>query len=445
MIHSHYRSAHVLKTYDAFFVHDALYIVTEFMQYGNLISLSKALTGGRGGVGSVNFYGRHPMPERVLAVIAEQVALGLRDMHERGQIHRDIKPSNILVNDVGAVKLSDFGLTVAVGGPNDNTVDASLCSGTEWYMSPERMRGECHGAPSDIWALGLTLADCAIGHFPFDRSTCTSDFDKIKLITKPISYPADIAPKLSADFRTFVQKCLNADPKLRPTAKELLDHPLLQKWKSNFDFGGYLKESVQLRKRKELDAADQRMRSLHVQQQMERRYSAGDTVGGRRVGSRQSSAASSPVLPSPLYAAAPTPRRLSRLHVDPEPVAVASPPAVQTPLAEPGPSTPLHSLQAAAAAAAASAPVQPLIPSALKALLDEDNAHRTASGHGGRCLSLGRLRWAHHVRDRVKERQLSRREKDRRILANLNGGGYSSESDGARMNLRFSESKKKLK
>jgi hypothetical protein len=91
--------------------------------------------------------------------------------------------------------------------------------------------------------------------------------------------------------------------------------------------------------------------------------------------------------------------------------------------------------------------VQPLIPSALKALLEEDNAQRTASasGHGGRCLSLGRLRWAHHVRDRVKERQLSRREKDRRILANLNGGGYSSESDGARMNLRFSESKKKLK
>jgi serine/threonine protein kinase len=40
--------------------------------------------------------------------------------------------------------------------------------GTYAYMSPERIKGSDHSLDSDIWALGVTLAECALGRFPFD-------------------------------------------------------------------------------------------------------------------------------------------------------------------------------------------------------------------------------------------------------------------------------------
>jgi len=44
--------------------------------------------------------------------------------------------------------------------------------GTQLYMSPERLRGEEHSFNSDIWSLGVTLAECAIGKFPFEVKDC---------------------------------------------------------------------------------------------------------------------------------------------------------------------------------------------------------------------------------------------------------------------------------
>jgi serine/threonine protein kinase len=62
-------------------------------------------------------------------------------------------------------KISDFGMS--------KQLTASLQAfktfqGTFMYMSPERLKGEEHGFDSDIWSLGVSIAECAIGRFPFD-------------------------------------------------------------------------------------------------------------------------------------------------------------------------------------------------------------------------------------------------------------------------------------
>jgi serine/threonine protein kinase len=103
--------------------------------------------------------------EKVLKVAAKQILLGLQYLHsEKKIVHRDIKPSNLLVNRKGEVKISDFG----VSGQLANSVAKCDCwVGTVTYMSPERIKGESYSFDSDIWSLGLSLLECAIGRFPY--------------------------------------------------------------------------------------------------------------------------------------------------------------------------------------------------------------------------------------------------------------------------------------
>ena len=69
-------------------------------------------------------------------------------------MHRDIKPDNVLVNTLGYVKLTDFGITKQL----DETIGlAGTFVGTLNYMSPERMEGEKYSFEGDIWSLGIVL------------------------------------------------------------------------------------------------------------------------------------------------------------------------------------------------------------------------------------------------------------------------------------------------
>ncbi len=82
----------------------------------------------------------------------------------RQVVHRDIKPSNLLLNGAGEVKISDFGVSGQLASSVSNCLS---WVGTVTYMSPERIKGDSYSFDSDLWSLGLTLLECALGRFPY--------------------------------------------------------------------------------------------------------------------------------------------------------------------------------------------------------------------------------------------------------------------------------------
>lgn len=182
-----------------------LYIFLELVTQGSLASL----------------YEKYHLRDSHVCAYTRQILLGLKYLHDKDVVHRDIKCANILVGADGTVKLADFGLAKAT-----KLNDLKSCKGTAFWMAPEVVnhKNQGYGLAADIWSLGCTVLEMLTGHVPY----YPMEFMRA-LFSIGQGKPPPIPDSLSRDAKDLIQQCLRVNPKDRPTAAELLEHPFVRR------------------------------------------------------------------------------------------------------------------------------------------------------------------------------------------------------------------------
>jgi len=139
------------------------------------------------------------------------------ELHAANTIHRDIKPMNIMLRDGkwGRPVLIDFGMSRMISDPTI-TVHGAF-TGSYAYMPPEHLQGEPARKQADLWAVGVTLFELAMGHHPFipDSVARMSLADLVLLVSGPTR---PLRPDLPADIRVVIERLLQETPHRRGTA-----------------------------------------------------------------------------------------------------------------------------------------------------------------------------------------------------------------------------------
>nr|XP_021335537.1 mitogen-activated protein kinase kinase kinase kinase 3 isoform X5 [Danio rerio] len=167
-----------------------------------------------------------PLTESQIAYVTRETLQGLYYLHNKGKMHRDIKGANILLTDNGYVKLADFGVSAQITA---TLAKRKSFIGTPYWMAPEVAAVERKGGYNhlcDIWAVGITAIELAELQPPmFDLHPMRALF----LMTKSNFQPPKLKDKVkwTNNFHNFVKLALTKNPKKRPPADKLLQHPLV--------------------------------------------------------------------------------------------------------------------------------------------------------------------------------------------------------------------------
>lgn len=140
----------IVEVYDVGEEDGQYYIVMEYIEGKTLKQL-------------LNKRGALTLPEVI--DIMTQLTDGLSHAHEAYIIHRDIKPQNIMIEDNGTVKITDFGIAMAVNATQFTQTNSVM--GTVHYLPPEQANGKGATVKSDIYSLGILMYELLTGSVPF--------------------------------------------------------------------------------------------------------------------------------------------------------------------------------------------------------------------------------------------------------------------------------------
>ncbi|OJG56212.1 serine/threonine protein kinase [Enterococcus haemoperoxidus] len=115
---------------------------------------------------------QYPIPYAKIVDIMEQILSAVSLAHEHRIIHRDLKPQNILMDESGVVKITDFGIAIALTETSITQTNTML--GSVHYLSPEQARGSMATNQSDVYAVGIILYEMLTGNVPFDGESAVT-------------------------------------------------------------------------------------------------------------------------------------------------------------------------------------------------------------------------------------------------------------------------------
>lgn len=147
----------IVEIYDVDETEQQQYIVMEYVQGTDLKSFIQA---------------NAPLSLELTVSIMSQILSAIELAHKTGIIHRDIKPQNILITKDNEVKITDFGIAIALTDTSITQTNTLL--GSVHYLSPEQARGSSATQKSDIYALGVVLYELITGNVPFNGESAVS-------------------------------------------------------------------------------------------------------------------------------------------------------------------------------------------------------------------------------------------------------------------------------
>ncbi|XP_009565952.2 LOW QUALITY PROTEIN: mitogen-activated protein kinase kinase kinase 19 [Cuculus canorus] len=192
----------------------------------NILSIFMEFVPGGSISSIINRFG--PLPEVVLCKYTKQILQGVAYLHDNCVVHRDIKGNNVMLMPNGVIKLIDFGCARRLAWASLSGTQSEMLKsvhGTPYWMAPEVINESGYGRKSDIWSIGCTVFEMAMGKPPL------ASMDRIAAMFY-IGAHRGLMPSLPDRFSSaavdFVHACLTRDQHERPSALQLLDHPFLK-------------------------------------------------------------------------------------------------------------------------------------------------------------------------------------------------------------------------
>ena len=196
----------ISKLYYAFQTKKSLYMITEFMAGGEM------------------FHHLHDCghfdENRTRFYIAELI-LAIDHLHKHNILYRDLKPENILLDEIGHIKLTDFGLSKIMNNiEKDKTY--TVC-GTPVYVAPEVLTGQGYNKLVDWWSLGVLLYEFLAGYSPYREAKNRVD---IKIYKKKLKQD----PLISNTAFDLITKLCQYNVRLRigKNVKDIKNHKFFE-------------------------------------------------------------------------------------------------------------------------------------------------------------------------------------------------------------------------
>ncbi|WP_042144925.1 Stk1 family PASTA domain-containing Ser/Thr kinase [Paucisalibacillus sp. EB02] len=149
-----------------------------------------------------------PIDVREAIEIMKQMTAAIAHAHENGIVHRDIKPQNILIDTYGHIKVTDFGIAVALSATSLTQTNSIL--GSVHYLSPEQARGGMATKKSDIYSLGIVFFEMLTGRLPFQGQSPVSI--ALKHLQSDTPSVRRYSPDVSQSVENIVLKATAKDP-----------------------------------------------------------------------------------------------------------------------------------------------------------------------------------------------------------------------------------------
>ena len=143
--------------------------------------------------------------------IMVQLTDGMAHAHDSYIIHRDLKPQNIMIQDDGQIKITDFGIAMALNSTQLTQTNSVM--GSVHYLPPEQANGTGSTVQSDIYSAGILMYELLVGKLPFKGENAVEI--ALKQMRDPIPSLKEDNPNIPQSIENIILKATAKNPKNR--------------------------------------------------------------------------------------------------------------------------------------------------------------------------------------------------------------------------------------